>query len=270
MQSRRSIVVTLGRVDGLLDLIHREIPREVESTGNFEDWAVMAPALIAVGADLFEAIMALPPPRGRLRAEILARSLAEYAITFAWLSAPARDEERGKRRKRLVKAEFLEREKAENKLKHQLGGQSAYEHLFRGDRLGAVPRELMADVTRERLNQLKGESGLSPLPNSFDMAFDADKRWMPEVDVIGHNPFAMIYFVLFTGPSFMTHPSVSSIARMVTGSPPRLIVGVPERLSDSEMPYGQALLTLANMLFVASRSLGWPDENELRAVLDNG
>lgn len=123
-------------------------------------------------------------------------------------------------------------------------------------------------MTRNRLEQLRADNTLrSRLPGTLDMAFDADKRWMAEVPEVAHNPFALIYFALFTGPSFMTHPSVSSVARMVVGTPPDLIAGVPEPLGESEMPYGQSFLTLVNMLLVAARSLGWPDEAAIRAVL---
>lgn len=140
MTPRRSIVVTLHRTSGILDLVRREVPRPVKSGGEFDDWSVMAPALIAIAGDLFESIISLPPPRGRVRAEILARSLAEYAITFAWLAAPSLEEERAKRRNELVKDEFLERGRAENKLRHQIKGRAEYTHLFEGGKVGGPTR----------------------------------------------------------------------------------------------------------------------------------
>src|SRR5437879_4384064 len=80
-------VVSMKRVDGLLDAVRQNLPRPVSSSGEFEDWNVVGPALIAIAADLFEVVMGATPPRGRVRAEVLARTLTEYAITFAWLSA---------------------------------------------------------------------------------------------------------------------------------------------------------------------------------------
>lgn len=105
-------------------------------------------------------------------------------------------------------------------------------------------------------------------PDAFTMAFQADERWMSEIDLVHRNPFALIYFTLFVGPSFLTHPSVSGVARVVVGTPPNLILGMPEPLGVSEMPYGQSLLTFANVLLVASRSLGWPEEGQIRAALN--
>jgi hypothetical protein len=55
---------------------------------------------------------------------------------------------------------------------------------------------------------------------------------------------------------------------MSLGVPPDLVVGAAEPLGVSEMPYGQSLLAFVNMLLVASRALGWPDEATLREVLD--
>jgi hypothetical protein len=54
----------------------------------------------------------------------------------------------------------------------------------------------------------------------------------------------------------------------VIGTPPDLVVGAAVALGASEMPYGQSLLTFVNMLLVASRALGWPDEAFVRQVLE--
>jgi hypothetical protein len=260
------VVVTVKRVDAIFDQLRQELPRAVESDGDFEDWNVVAPALIAVAADLLEGILASPPPRGRVRAEIFARSLAEYAIAFAWL-AGADDEERARRLKALLKDEYREREKVANKLSDHIGRRDDYRDLFDPEKRkgGPLPAQLLDEPTRERLEALKADDSIPGLPDTFSMAFAADERWMPEIDLVEHNRFALIYVTLFSGPSFMTHASVSSVGRVVVGTPPNLIVGTPEALGDSETPYAQAYLTMFNMLLVASRALGWPDEAILRA-----
>jgi hypothetical protein len=109
-------LVSMKRVDGLLDAVRQNLPRRVTSSGEFEDWNVVGPALIAIAADLFEAIMGATPPRGRVRAEVLARTLTDYAIAFAWLAAADDETDRASRIRSLVRDEYLEREKAENKL----------------------------------------------------------------------------------------------------------------------------------------------------------
>lgn len=263
-------VVSMKRIDGLLDAVRNNLPRGVVSTGAYDDWNVVAPALIAIAADLFEAIMGAAPPRGRVRAEILARTLTEYCITFAWLAGAEGDEDRSHLLQRLVKDEYIERARAENKLADQMGRRDDYKCLFNETERegGPLPRTLLDDATRARLEELRADKSLTPLPGTFDMAFQADQRWMSEIDLVAHNPFAFAYFVLFTGPSFVSHPSVTAVARVVTGTAPNLVVGLPEPLGESEMPYGQSLLTFVNMLLVAARALGWPDEMFIRSVLE--
>jgi hypothetical protein len=172
---------------------------------------------------------------------------------------------------RFLKDEYIEREKAENKLADQIGRRANYEFLFDDNTTregGPLPRTLLDSANRQRLEELKADTSIKPLPGTFDMAFSADQRWMSELDLVAHNPFAFAYFVLFTGPSFVSHPSITAVARVVIGTPPNLVVGAPEPLGVSEMPYGQSLLTFVNMLLVASRMLGWPDETFIRQVLD--
>ena len=261
-------VATFQRVDGLMELVRVNLPRRVKSDGSFTDWNVVGPALVAIGADLCEAIVSSVPPRGRVRAEIMARSLAEYAIGFAWLAAPEDEEERANRLKRFEKDEFLERERSENKLRDHITAKPAYSHLVAEDRAGGpLPRGLLDDPTRERLAGLKGDTSVKAPPDALTMAFEADKRWMPGIELVQRNPFALIYFTLFVGPSFLTHPSVSAVGRVVVGTPPDLVVGMPEPLGVSESPYSISLLAFVNMLLVSSRALGWPQEGEIYAVL---
>jgi hypothetical protein len=264
-------VVSMKPVDGLLDAVRQNLPREVPSTGQFDDWTVVAPALVAIASDLFEAIVSAPPPSGRVRAEVLARSLTEYVITFAWIAAAGSDSERAGRLLALLKEEYVEREKAENKLADQIGKRREYQFLFEDETTregGPLPRTLLEAGTRERLETLKADESIRSLPGTFDMAFVADQRWMDEIDLVAHNPFAVAYFVLFTGPSFVSHPFITAVSRVVIGTSPNLVVGAPVALGVSEMPYGQSLLTFVNMLLVASRALGWPDETFIRQVLE--
>jgi hypothetical protein len=158
------------------------------------------------------------------------------------LAAANDEDERASRLQSLVRDEFLEREKAENKLADQLAKRAEYEFLFDPKvkrEGGPVSRRLLDDRTRERLRTFRADQSIKPLPNTFDMAFSADRRWMQEIDLVGHNPFAFAYFVLFTGPSFLSHPSVTGVSRVVIGTAPNLVVGLPVPLGESEMPYGR-------------------------------
>jgi hypothetical protein len=259
-------VLTIKRVDAALELIRACLPKQVDSDGEFEEWNVIAPALVSIVGDLFEGIASCTPPRGRIRAEILARSLAEYAIAFAWLAGS--EDDRPARVKSLLRDEFRERSRAANKLEREIAGRPAYKDLFDEEkREGALPATLLDEMTRERLASLELDDSIRELPNALDMAFAADKIWMGKIDMVKRNPFAMVYFTLFTGPSFSTHPSISAVARMTAGSAGNVIVGAPAALGDSESPYGQSYLTLISTLLVSSSALGWPDEGAIRDAL---
>src|SRR5215211_7489711 len=103
--------------------------------------------LHAAAAGLLEGLMASPPPRGRFHASVLARSLAEYAIFFSWVAAGGDREGAEDRLRRLVKTDFLERERAANKVA-MIRRTPRYEHLFRTGRPGLLPEELLTGETR--------------------------------------------------------------------------------------------------------------------------
>jgi hypothetical protein len=128
-------LASLGRIDALLNVVRANLPRHVRSSGAFDDWSVVGPALVFVCSDLSEGIFASVPPRGTVRAEVLARSLCEYAITFAWLAAVDGEERQGRLRQ-FVAYEFRQRESSERKLYDQIGKQQRYGHFSRMPSVG--------------------------------------------------------------------------------------------------------------------------------------
>ncbi len=252
----------LKNAEAVLAIVRDVLPREVESDGHHEDWNVIAPALVAVVADLFEGILSSTPPRGRIRAEVLARSLAEYAIVFAWLAGP--EGGRDTRIKRLVRSEYIHRTKAANKLGDQIAVREDYKRLFEAGRL---PEILLDESTKEFMAPLIEDESLKALPNALEMAFEADQVWMPKIELVNENPYAMVYFTVFTGSSSTTHPSVTGIDRMVTGDGGKLLVGAPQLLGESGGPYAGGYLALLNTLWVASLTLEWPAQDSLREAI---
>ena len=255
-------VVTPKRTAALLDLVREGLPVRVESDGDFEDWNVMAPAKLAIVTKLFEGVVGSIPPDNRFRAEVLGRSLAEHAIAFAWLAA--NDGERERRLKQMVRGEFESRSRAGNQLGDQIYGKERYENLFE---TGRVPRVLLESETQSRLEELRNSEIPTP-PGVLDMALAADSYWVDRSEIIAHNPFALVYFVLFTGPSFVTHTSITAVSRFVDGDPPHLTVGRERANLTSESPYGQSMMTFVNCLLVASETLGWPSEEAIVAAMN--
>src|SRR4051794_38407628 len=108
------------RVDALVALTDRYLPTLVDSDGSYSDWNVAAPAFVALCMNTLEAIFQLPPPRHRVSAEAVTRSLADYGITFAWLAAPTDDTERTDRMLRFDRDEWLNRRQADKRYTHWL------------------------------------------------------------------------------------------------------------------------------------------------------
>ena len=97
----------LRRVDALVALTDRYLPTLVDTDGSYSDWNVAAPAFVALSMNTLEAIFQLPPPRHRVSAEAVTRSLADYGITFAWIAAPTDAAERADRMLRFDREEWL-------------------------------------------------------------------------------------------------------------------------------------------------------------------
>lgn len=237
----------------------------MESSGELDDWHPVGLALVWICTDLLEGIFSQAPPRGRLRAEILSRSLCEYAITFAWIAAAETDELRASRLKQFEKEEFTLRKKGERTLVDQIGTQERYAHLFES---GRFPRRVLDETTRERADALEADASIKQLPDVLQMAYVADQRWMPEIDLVYRNPFASFYFLIFTSSSFTTHASVTSVGKVVVGMPPKLVVGMPEQLSEGAGPYGLSVALVGCVLLVASYGLGIPLADEVVRALN--
>ena len=91
---------------------------------------------------------------------------------------------------------------------------------------------------------------------------------MPEINLVQRFPFAQFYFFVFTGSSFTTHASITAVSRVVIGSAPRLLVGMPDQLGAGEGVYGQSLALLGITLLVASRAMGYPRESDVIDALN--
>jgi hypothetical protein len=251
----------MRRAGAVLDLARQYLPRRVTSAGAFDDWNVVAPGLLGGAAAMLESIFQLPPPRHGPGAEILARSLVEYAITFAWLAAPADESARAERLKRFELYEYQERYRADKKYTHVLPERSDfYAQLISS---GKMPSRLIDDDTRQLLEDRGEEVETTTMPSLLDRAVEADARWATEIRALQENPLAGIYASAFASFSFVSHASVTAVSRVVRGGGGNLIVGEPAAWTEATGPYGFSISILVLMLQIASRTLGWPPEDEV-------
>jgi hypothetical protein len=259
---------SIRRAGALLELARAHLPRPVRSSGEFDDWNVVGPGFIAIAASILEGIFQSPPPRHLLKAEILFRSLTDYVITFAWLAAPATDEERSARLRQFVGSEYRWRERAENRLTKGLADHPSgrYRGLMEE---GRIPDSLLDPTTKDAISGWR-ESGADEMPDMLRRAFEADGRWASELTLVARSPFALLHFLGFAHYSAITHASPTAVDRVVTSRPPDLVVGEAAGLGESLGPYGNACSTFALMFLIANRTLGWPDEASIMKAAATG
>lgn len=252
------------RVDAILGLAERYLPRVVDTDGTYSDWRVAAPALVALCVRSLEAIFQLPPPRHIVAAETVTRSLVDYSITFAWLAAPTDEAERAERMVRFERDEFLKREQADRRYTTTLPQRSdLYRELIES---GRMPSHLIEEETRARITAIRGGDGPKGMPPLLDRAIEADVVWTKELDVLSTQPLANVYASLYASLSMTAHASVTAVDRVVVGDPPKLLVGYPEPLGDRSGPYDIACSLAGVVLLIASLRLGWPPEEESYAA----
>jgi hypothetical protein len=253
----------MRRAGAALDLARRHLPRDVESNGRLNDWNVVAPGLIGSCAAMLESIFQLPPPRHQPSAGILARSLVDYVITFAWLAAAEDEYERTQRLTRFEIDHYEESDRADAKYTRVLPERSArYAELIKA---GKMPSHLITEEQRAIITNRRAELHVtSGMPNLLDRAVQADERWADDVLALMDNTLAGIYAFGFVDFSNVSHPSASGVARFAVGDAPHLRVGEAQLgRKDATGPYGFSTTIFCLMLVIASRTLGWPPEPEV-------
>lgn len=253
-------------------MVEQYLPVAVEFEGplaEFNDWRIVAPGLIGDAASILDSIVHLPPPRHTLSAEILTRSMVDYVITFAWLAAaPENAEQRTERLNQFEADEYDERERSDQKYTTEFRRKSKrqkalFDHYVELIEVGRMPSELLCDQMRERIKTRREVVGVKTTPPLLNRAFDADEYWIDHSEAVRNNPFAHQWGLIFSWYSSVSHPSVTAVARVASSEPGVVTVGKPTSSSIESAPYGRATVLFGLMLHVASRSLGWPSDQEI-------
>jgi hypothetical protein len=128
------------------------LPKRIASDGSYRDWNLIAPAFLGLGAAAVEAVYQLPPPKGRVPAEIITRSLVDYTITFGWLAAPTDESERAERLLRFEVGEYNDRLEVDKRYTTILPdrNEGAYARMIAAGRMPAsmLPRRCEREFRR--------------------------------------------------------------------------------------------------------------------------
>jgi hypothetical protein len=237
-------------------LLDAHLPTEVESDGNFRDWNVAGPGLLAVAHQTLRSVMRQDPhDGGGPDAKVLTRTLIEQCITWVWLA--------GDPATRLdVWAVDLDRErlKFENKVMLETGGRAEYREVIQK----YYPAGVLNDEIREAAEQAAARDVATV--GQFEKARLADERWAPEIAEVKEFPYGAFWAIAFGGYNFNAHPSVLVVADVVLGQGDRLLVGAPVVREGHDEVYLAALRVFLHTLLVAELVLGWPDSSAVRAI----
>jgi hypothetical protein len=196
-----SIDAARRRIRGLSEVVVREFPRDVESTGAHGDWPITGWAMLARMQGTADSVVALMPERRATDAAVLLRTLLESMITFAWIGidppahAPA-----------WLRWDRGQRLKADN------------------DVIASGAPPLLEAATRVDLERAVAEGPAMP-SDLGQRAIAVDKYWGPRLDVIDEDPDSDgstrgLYRYIFRRDSQHTHTAVASLEPLIVGTAP--------------------------------------------------
>ena len=267
-------LLTIRRVDAILGLIRANLPTSVETDGDFEYWNVIAPAMVSIVADLFEGMMVCAPPRGRLRADVLARSLSEHAIAFAWLAGlggepsptgSAACSSMSSKSATAPRTSWKRRSPAARHTATCSTRRRALEAPYR--KRCSTARPVIASKN-SKLDRRVDQTFTQRLRHGIRgrHVLDAQDRTRRSKSLRADLLHALFGIELFH-PSFYLGGRPDDVGERRG----KVAVGAPEGLGESDAPYGPAYLALVNTLIVATTALGWPSPGPIQALfIDSG
>lgn len=116
-------------------------------------------------------------------------------------------------------------------------------------------------------------------PDMRDVAFP-DERGLRRLDnfwtgkipaLVGHKgtySFSGLYDWLFRGYSSLAHPSEVGLFRVTDTLGGHVRIRTERREPDRSGPYGMATVLFGLALFVAGKSIGWPDVQKVHALFE--
>lgn len=238
------------RASALAALVHPYFPMSVEAGSVDESWLLSGPALIARLTGTLEAIVQLRP-LGRIADEIiLSRSLFDHAATFAWLAADSGPD----RQRRFARSDACARLKMDDDCQ-KLG-------------VSLLTPELRAweEANRDGLEK--------NMPDLAQRSVQVDKDWggrHPLMDQKLFPTYRHLYAKMYRHHSGHEHPSALGLNVVAEDQPDGTTRVDLERVLDDS---ADALMGLVNLLYVrslyiASQTLGWPDEEAIVSLMTN-
>jgi hypothetical protein len=205
--------------------------------------------LIARMTGTLEAILQLRPLTRYADATVLARSLFEHAVTFAWLAAGEGPE----RQRQFAKSDSVARLRIDDDCR-ALGYP-----VLEPDRR-SWHEENRAGLDRE-------------MPGLLQRAEQADRAWDGKVPGLHTGAplqsYRGFYALMYRNHSGYAHPSGLGLLAVAEGLPGRgTRVDLEAADDDDPDPLRLATAIYTYSLLIAAQTIGWPHEPDLRAIWD--
>lgn len=245
MRERDQLIQRRGRA--LIQLVASRLPQEFEMLGDGEAWPGAGVALLSRLTGTLGSILDLHVGMREADAAILARSLYEHSVHFAWLAADP-------------SAARLKAWRQHDELMRVRADADARDH-------GIILSTADDAQIRAQLADLRGKELVLA-----DLAVAADKYWAGRLPGLGTHrepqSFRGLYSTLYRHYSGMAHPTMRGLNRVtdhLAGNRRRIRL---EEGYDGNGPYGMATVIFTFALYAAAESIGWPPADELNAVFD--
>lgn len=228
----------------LASLGRPHFPITIETESVDESWSLSGPALIARLTGTVEAIVQLRE-LGRIADEmILARSLFDYATTFAWLAADTGPD----RQRRFARSDACARLKMDDDCRKL------------GEPVLTPEMRAWEEANRDGLEK--------NMPDLAQRSEQVDRDWggkHPLMDEELFPTYRRLYAMMYRHHSGYEHPSalgLNVVAEDQADGTTRIeLEQAADDMGDQLM--GLVTLLYARSLFIASQTLGWPAEDDV-------
>lgn len=226
------------RLLGLIDLAWRSIPRLAPGTGEFHDWNTYARGAVARCAYLSESVLALGDRP--LDGEVIARSLFDHVITFAWVAA--------------TPSERLPTLVADD-VRHRL--------VFAEENAKALGGAMLPDEVKDEFEALRQR-----LPTAQLMARAADEHWAGVVSDLfrGGSSLSALYSRGFRGHSASVHPTALGIGPFLSSNAAGAVVVARPVVHPRRCSFGECTTAMTLLLVISGQALGWPNRASVTTI----
>jgi hypothetical protein len=193
---------------------------------------------VARCAYLCESVLALADRP--LDGEVIARSLFDHVITFAWVAAAPSE-----------------------RLPVLVGDDVRHRLAFAEENAKAFGGSMLPDEVKDEFEALRQR-----LPSAQVMARVADEHWAGVVSNLfrGGSSLSELYSRGFRGYSASVHPTALGIGPFLSSNATGAVVVARPVFHPRRCSFGECTSAMTLLLVISGQALGWPDRGSVTAI----